>query len=262
MVNTLNLTQQQAEVGETASKMLSILKESSTMNPNDVAKLLADLNDSYASTRVLTPAVVRGDQGEGRNLVHWLGVNYPADTSSRLSFYDDIIQRDKDAILADQVVLDDIRRHHPKVAKAITEEELDTPEEKQFFKTRSEVELRKKELEDKKEKLSTGEQAELKVLKDPTSTKRQADLTRQKYERGFGNDDASARELYYLSQRPNGKSMSEELARLKGELDTGTITEARKLRLNDLLQEKTRTTDEAPVLDKHGKKDTEEDTID
>ncbi len=148
MVNTLNLTQQQAEVGETASKMLSILKESSTMNPNDVAKLLADLNDSYASTRVLTPAVVRGDQGEGRNLVHWLGVNYPADTSSRLSFYDDIIQRDKDAILADQVVLDDIRRHHPKVAKAITEEELDTPEEKQFFKTRSEVELRKKELED------------------------------------------------------------------------------------------------------------------
>lgn len=121
---------------------------------------------------------------------------------------------------------------------------------------------RKKELEDKKEKLSTGEQAELKVLKDPTSTKRQADLTRQKYDRGFGNDDASARELTYLSQRPNGKSMSEELARLKAELDTGTITEARKLRLNDLLQEKVKPKDEAPVLDKHGNKDAEEDTID
>jgi hypothetical protein len=148
MVNTMNLTQHQAGAGETASKMLTILKESSTMKPDDVAKLLADLNDSYASTRVLTPSAVRGDQNEGRNLVHWLGVNYPADTSSRLSFYDDIIQRDKDAILANQVVLDDIRRHHPKVAKALTEEELNTPEEKQYFKTRGEVEFRKKELEE------------------------------------------------------------------------------------------------------------------
>ncbi len=56
--------------------------------------------------------------------------------------------------------------------------------------------------------------------------------------------------------------MSEELARLKAELDTGTITEARKLRLNDLLQEKVKPKDEAPVLDKHGNKDAEEDTID
>jgi hypothetical protein len=146
MVNGLDKKSSETRLTEAASGMLAILRDSSSMQPQDVAKALDGFNSMYAESRVLTPAAVRSDQNEGRNLVHWVGVNFPMDFTMRLAGLDDIVQRDRDALLANQVVLDDIQRHHPAVMSADSEAALKSDDEKRFYRTRMDVEKRQEEL--------------------------------------------------------------------------------------------------------------------